>query len=75
MFRNTNVLRLAFYCQIKSKLIQIKAVRNVPNKKGTGVFYWEPQGAKSWSGYALSAWLENGKPSPALDAFLEKDKK
>lgn len=53
----------------------IKAVRNVPNKKGTGVFYWEPQGAKSWSGYALSAWLENGKPSPALDAFLEKDKK
>ena len=53
----------------------IKAVRNVPNKKGTGVFYWEPQGAKSWSGYALSAWLENGKTSPALDAFLEKDKK
>ena len=53
----------------------IKAVRNVPNKKGTGVFYWEPQGAKSWSGYALSAWLENGRPSPALDAFLEKDKK
>lgn len=53
----------------------IKAVRNVPNKKGTGVFYWEPQGAKSWSGYALSAWLENGKPSLALDAFLEKDKK
>ncbi len=53
----------------------IKAVRNVPNKKGTGVFYWEPQGAKSWSGYALSAWLEKGKPSPALDAFLKKDKK
>lgn len=52
----------------------IKAVRNVPNKKGTGVFYWEPQGAKSWSGYALSAWLENGRPSPALDAFLEKNK-
>ncbi len=23
MFRNTNVLRLAFYCQIKSKLIQL----------------------------------------------------
>lgn len=49
----------------------IKTVKNVPNKKGTGVFYWEPQGAKSWSGYNLSAWLENGKPSPALDAFKE----
>ncbi len=49
----------------------LKAVRNVPNKMGTGVFYWEPQGAKSWSGYGLSAWLENGQPSPALDAFKE----
>ena len=48
-----------------------KAVRNVPNKMGTGVFYWEPQSAKSWSGYGLSAWLENGQPSPALDAFKE----
>jgi arabinogalactan endo-1,4-beta-galactosidase len=49
----------------------IKAVRNVPNDKGLGVFYWEPQGAKSWSHYGLSAWLENGQPSPALDAFKE----
>ncbi len=49
----------------------IKAVRNVPNNKGLGVFYWEPQGARSWSHYALSAWLENGQPSAALDAFKE----
>lgn len=49
----------------------IKAVRNVPNNKGIGVLYWEPQGARSWSQYALSAWLENGQPSPALDAFKE----
>jgi len=49
----------------------IKAVRNVPNNKGLGVLYWEPQGEKSWSGYSLSAWLENGQPSPALDAFKE----
>jgi arabinogalactan endo-1,4-beta-galactosidase len=49
----------------------IKAVRNVPNNKGLGVLYWEPQGARSWSHYALSAWLENGQPSPALDAFKE----
>ena len=49
----------------------IKAVKNVPNNKGIGVLYWEPQGARSWSHYALSAWLENGQPSPALDAFKE----
>lgn len=49
----------------------IKAVKNVPDNKGLGVIYWEPQGAKSWSHYQLSAWLDNGKPSPALDAFKE----
>lgn len=49
----------------------IKAVKNVTNNKGIGVLYWEPQGARSWSQYALSAWLPDGKPSPALDAFKE----
>lgn len=50
----------------------IKAVKNVPNNKGLGVFYWEPEGAKSWSHYSLSAWQAHGKPSTALDAFKEK---
>ena len=49
----------------------INAVKNVPNNKGLGVMYWEPQGARSWSQYALSAWQADGKPSPALDAFKE----
>ncbi len=49
----------------------IKAVRKVPNNKGLGIIYWEPQGEKSWSGYSLSAWQSNGKPSTALDAFKE----
>ncbi|WP_284651483.1 glycoside hydrolase family 53 protein [Flavobacterium terrisoli] len=49
----------------------IKAVKNVPNNNGIGVLYWEPQGARSWSHYALSAWQADGKPSPALDAFKE----
>jgi arabinogalactan endo-1,4-beta-galactosidase len=47
----------------------IDAVKKVPNNKGLGVIYWEPEGEKSWSGYQLSAWLSSGKPSPALDAF------
>jgi arabinogalactan endo-1,4-beta-galactosidase len=48
----------------------------VPDGKGIGVFYWEPEGAKSWSGYSWSAWNghngtpNDGKPTKALDAFL-----
>ena len=49
----------------------IKAVKEVPNNNGLGVIYWEPEGAKSWSHYELSAWREDGKPSMALDAFKE----
>lgn len=45
-------------------------VKAVPNNKGLGVLYWEPQGARSWSKYGLSAWGEDGRPTKALDAFL-----
>lgn len=48
----------------------INAVKAVPNSKGLGVFYWEPEGAYSWSAYQLSAWGANGRPTAALDAFL-----
>lgn len=47
----------------------IEKVKAVPNGKGLGVFYWEPEGARSWSRYGLSAWGEDGKPTKALDAF------
>ena len=47
----------------------INAVRNIPDNKGLGVIYWEPEGEKSWSGYQLNCWQSNGKPSTALDAF------
>lgn len=47
----------------------ITAVQSVPNNKGLGVLYWEPQGQRSWSGYPLNAWQSNGKPSDALNAF------
>jgi arabinogalactan endo-1,4-beta-galactosidase len=45
-------------------------VKEVPYSKGLGVFYWEPEGARSWSNYALSAWGNDGKPTKALDGFL-----
>ncbi|MDD3321335.1 MAG: glycosyl hydrolase 53 family protein [Paludibacter sp.] len=47
----------------------IAKVKAVPNSKGLGVFYWEPEGAKSWSGYSLSAWGNNGQPTIAMNAF------
>jgi arabinogalactan endo-1,4-beta-galactosidase len=47
----------------------INAVRSVPNQKGVGVIYWEPEGEKTWGGYQLSCWQSDGKPSTALDAF------
>ena len=50
-------------------LAVIAAVKKVPDNKGLGVIYWEPEGEKSWSGYQLNAWQSNGKPSLALDAF------
>lgn len=48
----------------------IKKTQAVPNGKGLGVIYWEPEGARSWSKYALSAWGSDGRPTKALDAFL-----
>lgn len=48
----------------------IKKVKEVPGGKGLGVMYWEPQGARSWSQYPLSAWGADGRPTKAMDAFL-----
>ena len=51
-------------------LAVLNKVKAVPNNKGLGVIYWEPEGEKSWSGYQLSCWGSDGKPTKALDAFL-----
>ncbi|MCU4675781.1 glycosyl hydrolase 53 family protein [Catenovulum sp. 2E275] len=49
----------------------IAKVRQVNNGRGLGIFYWEPQ-ASNWNGYTLGAWDPNtGRPTQALDAFLE----
>ncbi|MEY3897646.1 MAG: hypothetical protein RLZZ214_3167 [Verrucomicrobiota bacterium] len=49
----------------------LRRVREVPEKRGLGVIYWEPQGAAAWSKYKLSCWGDDGRPTVALDAFLE----
>lgn len=44
--------------------------KSLPNNKGLGVFYWEPQSYNSWNGYKLGAFDDTGKPTIAMDAFL-----
>lgn len=50
----------------------IQRVRAVPGNQGLGVVYWEPEGAASWSRYKLSCWGADGRPTEALDGFIEK---
>ncbi len=46
-----------------------KEVKAVPNGKGLGVLYWEPEGENTWSRYRLSCWGADGRPTNALTAF------
>lgn len=48
----------------------IKKNKSLPDQKGLGVFYWEPQSYNNWQGYSLGAFTNEGKPSIAMDAFL-----
>ncbi|MBS1627245.1 MAG: glycosyl hydrolase 53 family protein [Bacteroidetes bacterium] len=47
----------------------ITKVNAVPNNKGLGIFYWEPECYNNWQGYTLGAFDNSGKPTIALDAF------
>ncbi len=48
----------------------IAKTKSVNQKKGLGVFYWEPQSYNSWKGYKLGAFDDTGKPTVAMDAFI-----
>ena len=43
--------------------------------KCKGILLWEPQGARVWSDYPLSSWRSDGRPSTALDAFCQIQRK
>ena len=47
----------------------ISKVKSIPNNKGLGIFYWEPQAYNNWQGYTLGAFDNSGKPTVALNAF------
>ena len=47
----------------------ITKVKSVPNHRGLGVLYWEPESYGNWQGYTLGAFDNSGRPTVALDAF------
>jgi arabinogalactan endo-1,4-beta-galactosidase len=47
----------------------ITKTKTLPNYKGLGVFYWEPEAYNNWQGYTLGAFDNSGKPTIALNAF------
>ena len=47
----------------------ITKVKSVPDGKGLGVLYWEPESYNNWEGYTLGAFDNSGKPTVALNAF------
>lgn len=48
----------------------IAKTKSVTGGKGLGVFYWEPEAYNNWYAYSLGAFDNSGKPTVALDAFL-----
>ncbi|MBP7792880.1 MAG: glycosyl hydrolase 53 family protein [Candidatus Goldbacteria bacterium] len=48
----------------------INKTKSLAGNKGLGVFYWEPE-CYNWQGYTKGAWNTNGRPTIAMDAFLE----
>lgn len=49
----------------------IAKTKSVNQGKGLGVFYWEPQCYNGWNGYQKGAFDNSGKPTHAMDAFLQ----
>mgnify|MGYP000367258212 CR=1 FL=1 len=43
--------------------------KSLPNNKGAGVLYWEPQAYNNWKGYTLGAFDNTGKATEGLSAF------
>jgi arabinogalactan endo-1,4-beta-galactosidase len=61
---------MAFDQATASKAFLQDLITRSRNAGGLGVLYWEPQ-AYNWQGYTKGAWNTNGRPTIALDAFIE----
>jgi arabinogalactan endo-1,4-beta-galactosidase len=49
----------------------IAKTKSIAGGKGMGVMYWEPQCFNNWKGYGLGAFDSNGRPTEAMDAFID----
>jgi arabinogalactan endo-1,4-beta-galactosidase len=49
----------------------IAKTKSLANQRGLGVFYWEPQCYNSWKGYTLGAFDNTGKPTAAMEGFMD----
>lgn len=49
----------------------INKIKSIPDRKGAGVFYWEPESYGGWKGYGLGAFDDNGRPTAAMNAFAD----
>lgn len=49
----------------------INKTRSISDNKGLGVFYWEPEAYPGMNSYYKGCWNSDGKPTDALDAFLQ----
>ena len=47
-------------------------IEKTKQAKGLGVFYWEPMAHNNWKSYNKGAWNNNGSPSIAMNAFIDK---
>jgi arabinogalactan endo-1,4-beta-galactosidase len=48
----------------------IAKTRSLADNNGLGIFYWEPESYNNWQGYGLGAFDNTGKPSVAMNAFM-----
>ena len=49
----------------------IHKTRAVSGGNGLGVWYWEPESYNNWQGYGLGAFDNTGKPTAAMNAFVQ----
>ena len=47
----------------------IQKMKAIPNSKGLGVLYWEPESYANWKGYTKGAFDNSGKATVALEGF------
>jgi len=47
-----------------------RVLHGLAGGNGLGVFYWEPESYGNWQGYGLGAFDNTGKPTVAMNAFM-----